>query len=116
MRHNFDKNNSENFDGVNSNVTNYRVQFVAPLAANVSIGGRVTATDGRGIRNAMVVLTLANGETMQTRTGTFGYFRFDDIEVGQTVVVSVISKRFTFAPQIVSLEDNIADLDFIAMP
>ncbi|HMS40175.1 MAG TPA: choice-of-anchor Q domain-containing protein, partial [Pyrinomonadaceae bacterium] len=101
-------------DGANTNVTNYRVQFLAPVAAGVSIGGRVMSTDGRGIRNAIVVLTLASGETIQTRTGTFGYFRFDDIEVGQTVVVSVFSKRFQFTPQIVSVAENIDGLDFIA--
>ncbi len=102
-------------DGANTNVTNYRVQFVAPVAAGVSIGGRVMASDGRGIRNAIVTLTLQNGETIQTRTGTFGYYRFDDIEAGQTVTMSVASKRFTFAAQIVTANENLSDVDFTAI-
>ncbi len=101
-------------DGTNSNITNYRLNILPPTSAGVSIGGRVITADGRGIRNAIVVLTLQNGETLQTRTGTFGYFRFDDIEAGQTVVVSVISKRFTFVPQVVSVAENIDDLNFVA--
>ncbi len=99
-------------DGTNTNVTNYRLNIFAPTAAGVSIGGRVSASDGRGVRNAIVVITLSNGETIQTRTGTFGYYRFDDIEVGQTAVVSVVSKRFTFAPQIVNISEDIAELNF----
>lgn len=101
-------------DGTNSNVTNYSLQVFGPTAASVSIGGRVMSTDGRGIRNAIVMLTLQNGETIQTRSSSFGYFRFDGIEAGQTVVVSVISKRFQFAPQIVSVNEELTELNFIA--
>lgn len=101
-------------DGANTNVTNYRVQFLAPTAARVSIGGRVSASDGIGIRNAIVVLTLANGETLQARTSAFGYYRFDDIEVEQTVFVSVISKRFQFVPQIVSVSEELTEMNFTA--
>jgi len=83
-----------------------------PTAAPVSIGGRVLAPNGYGVRNAVVILTLASGETRRAITSSFGYFRFDGIEAGQTAVVSVASKRFQFAPQFVSTGEDITDLSF----
>ena len=59
-------------------------------------------------------MTLPNGEIRTVHSGTFGYYNFDEIEVGQTVVVSVNSKQFQFAPQILTVNDNLTDIDFIA--
>jgi hypothetical protein len=89
---------------------------LVPTAASVSIGGRVITKDGRGIRNAQVSLTLADGTTRTAQTGTFGYYHFDGVEVGQTVVVSVVAKRFQFAQssQVVSISDAVDNLDFMA--
>jgi hypothetical protein len=85
-------------------------------AAGVSIEGRVTTHFGNGIRNASVVMTEQDGTQHRVTTGSFGYYRFDDVRAGQTVVVNVVSQRFTFAQpvQVVSVIDNIADLDFTA--
>ncbi|MBS1792203.1 MAG: VCBS repeat-containing protein [Acidobacteria bacterium] len=102
-------------DGLNTNVTDYQLKILVPTAAGVSIGGRVL-TGKRGLANAIVALTKSDGTTLTTRTGSFGYYRFDDIAAGETVLVTVVSKRFTFAPQVVSVSDNIADLDFAASP
>lgn len=88
------------------------VNSFIPTAAPVSIGGRVLAPNGYGLRNAIVILTLESGERRRAITGSFGYFRFDGIEAGQTVVVSIVSKRFQFVPQIVSLGEDVTDLTF----
>ena len=85
----------------------------APTAAGVSVSGRILTADGIGVRNAIVSVTLANGEVLITRSSSFGYYRFDDLEAGQTIVVSVISKRFQFAPQVLTLNESIAELDFL---
>ena len=87
-----------------------------PTAANVSLSGRVLTADGRGLRNAVVSLTKENGETIFTRTSSFGYYRFDEIEVGQTVILAVSSKRYQFTPRVVSLSDELTELDFVALP
>lgn len=73
---------------------------------------------GHGIRRAQVTLTDSNGTTRTAITGTFGYYRFDDVEVGQTYVVSVRSSRFGFASdtQVLSVNDEISDLTFTALP
>lgn len=86
---------------------------IAPTAANVSISGRVLTSDGRGLSNAIVLLTDANGDSRSTRTGSFGFYRFDDIEAGQTVVISVSSKHFQFQPQVVSINESLSDVDFV---
>ena len=103
--------------GPGANNHRFDVGFAAPpTAANVSVEGRVTLAKGNGVRNAFVILTEADGTQHTVKTGSFGYYRFDDIEAGQTVVVSISSKRFTFNPssRVVTLTDSIADLDFIA--
>ncbi len=88
-----------------------------PTAAGASVGGRVLTANGNGIRNATVMLT--GGELTEPRyvkTTTFGYYNFDDLPVGQTYVVTVLSKRYTFStPSIVlNLQDSVADANFMA--
>lgn len=88
---------------------------LAPTAANVGISGRVFTPEARGLRNAVVVLTDSNGVSRRALTSTFGYYRFFDIPAGQTYTISVSSKRYTFRPQVISVTDELTDLDFIAV-
>lgn len=87
--------------------------FAPATAANVSISGRVRTSDGRGLSNAVVSLTDARGNSVSVRTGSFGAYRFDGIEAGQTVIVMVISRRFQFQPQIVTVNESLTDVDFV---
>lgn len=89
--------------------------LLPPTAAGVSVSGRVLTANGRGLRNATVSLTKANGETISTTTSAFGYYSFDNVEAAQTIVISINSKRFHFQPQVVSLTESLSDLNFIAM-
>lgn len=86
---------------------------LAPTAANIEIGGRVSAS-GYGLSGAQVVLTDQNGQTRIVRTNNFGNFRFADVPAGATYVISVTAKRFSFEPQIVSPFDHVTDLTFAA--
>lgn len=87
---------------------------LTPTAASVSISGRVMTADGRGIKKAIVVLTKPTGERRSALTGAFGYYRFDDVTVGQTYILEVNSKRFRFSPQVVSVMEDLTSLDFTA--
>lgn len=112
------------FDVVNSDdglaIDNFLLRaFAAPSAASVSLGGHVTASSGRGIRNA--IITVEGGNLKRPReisTGSFGYFRFDELAAGMTYVVTVNSKRFTFADptRVINLNDTLLDADFQANP
>ena len=88
------------------------VTIFAPTAAGVSISGRVLTPNGRGLTNARVTLTEATGQTRTTRTTSFGYYRFSDIEAGQTVVISVQSKRYRFSSQTLNVNEDLTDLNF----
>lgn len=95
------------------------IEFLAPTAASATISGRVLTANGQPIRNAKVTITGNTLiEPLRATTGSFGYYSFDGLQVGETYVVTVASKRFTFAvpSRVISLIDNVADADFIAEP
>jgi uncharacterized delta-60 repeat protein len=90
---------------------------LAPTAATASINGRVTTASGRSIRNVSLMLTeTTTGETKQTLTNPFGYYRFQDLEVGRSYVLSVKSKRFTFAEpsRVITLDEDLTGEDFVS--
>jgi len=85
-----------------------------PTAAGVTVSGRILTPQGYGLRNAIVTITDSTGTIRTARTGSFGYYSFDEVEVGGTYVVSVGSKRFAFTPRILTVNDSVSDFDFIA--
>jgi hypothetical protein len=91
---------------------------VVPTAANVTVSGRVTTSEGYGISRAIISLTNAAGVSRSALTNQFGYYKFDEVEVGQTYTVAVNSKKYFFAnnPRIVSVTDELTNLDFSASP
>ena len=89
----------------------FAIAQLAPSVANVSIGGRVTVGKN-GLARARVTLTDTSGATRTMQTSAFGYYRFDDVEVGGTYIVSVNHKRYFFAPQVVSVVEELTELDF----
>jgi hypothetical protein len=86
-----------------------------PEAASpaLEISGRVLTPDGRGLRNAVVTLTDANGVERTVTTSSFGYYHFDSLTGGATYVIGVQSKRYRFEARTVSLTENVSDQDFI---
>ena len=99
--------------GLSAHYTGFWSPEFAPTAAGASISGRVLAPSGAGLTNATIYLTGQTGESLITRTSSFGYYQFDDVEVGQTVIISVSSKRYTYASRTLSLQDNMTDVDFL---
>ncbi len=86
---------------------------MAPPAARVSISGRVIV-GRRGLYSARVTMIKANGETRTTLSNPFGYYRFYEVEAGQSYVFSVSSKRYQFTPRTVSVMGNLEELNFTA--
>lgn len=82
----------------------------APNSARVSISGRVTTETGQGIKGVIVQLIDQNNNVRLIRSGTFGHFGFSDVEVGQTYVISLISKRYEFDPMVISPLEDLTDL------
>lgn len=93
-------------------------EYYAPSAANASISGTVRTAEGNGIRNATVIISGgALSQPIYAQTGQFGRFSIDDLPTGQTYVVTVVTKRFVLdqPTRIVSLENSVTDLDFVAV-
>jgi hypothetical protein len=90
---------------------------LAPTAASVSLSGRILAPNGSGLKNAVV--TLSGGlltQPLVSRSGSFGYFSFEGVAVGQTYILTVHSKRYGFTQQslVVTLMDEISGIVFQA--
>jgi hypothetical protein len=51
------------------------------------------------------------------KTGLFGYYQFDNLPMG-TYTMSVASKRYSFTPssRSITVDDNLAGVDWIALP
>lgn len=91
------------------------VELLVPSAAGVSISGQVldrTGIKASGIANAVVTLIDGNGNTRVMKTNSFGYYAFDDLEVGQTYTFFVSAKRYQFSPQTVSLTSAVTNQNF----
>ena len=89
-------------------------QSLAPTAASVSVSGRVSVGKGAGLSNAFVTLTGSDGVTRTAKTTSFGYYSFDDVEVGQSYTMTVMSRRYYFTPQIVTVNEEMGNLNFFA--
>lgn len=85
-----------------------------PTAADASVSGRVTTLEGRGIPRAKVKLTNINGTARHVFTNNFGYYRFAAVPSGHSYTAEVDHKRYGFLPQLITIKDDIAGLDFIA--
>ncbi|MDI1243353.1 MAG: carboxypeptidase-like regulatory domain-containing protein, partial [bacterium] len=85
-------------------------ELMITTAADVIISGRILASNGRPISGALVELNSAKGEPLSARTNTFGYFRFKEVEVGESYVMTVSARGFNFAPLFLSVNDNIDGL------
>lgn len=84
--------------------------YGGPTAADVRVAGRVLRSNGMPARNVEVYLTDQIGNVRMARTSAFGYFNFEGIQSGQSVVLSVKSKLYQYQPQMVSLGDNATDI------
>jgi acyl dehydratase len=101
-------------DGVVSG--GWGLQFLAPTAAGVSVGGSVRAGK-TPVKGVTVMLTGGNlTEPLVTKTNTFGNYRFEGLPVGETYIVTVISNRYNF-PQssiVLNVSESVDGADFEA--
>lgn len=103
-----------NIDAASPNLLLY-TSSAAPTASNVSVGGRVTDSRGRAVSRARVTITGEDGSSLATVTNSLGYYRLDGIESGRSYLVSVSSRRYQFSQRLISLVDEISNLDFTAL-
>jgi len=102
-------------NGANSNYIGIDTFSYAPTtAAGVGVTGRVlTSADGRGLVGAKVRLTDQAGIVRLVTTGKGGLYSFDDLEPGQTYIISVASRLYNYQPQVIQMNDNVSELNFV---
>ncbi|MDQ6786922.1 MAG: carboxypeptidase-like regulatory domain-containing protein, partial [Acidobacteriota bacterium] len=86
------------------------------LSATIMIGGRVVSSSGRGLARARVAITDLNGITRYATTNAFGYYRFSNLQSGETYIVNVKSKGYSYAQQVLAVNQDIGNLNFTAQP
>jgi len=83
----------------------------------VSVAGRVINTNGRGIRGVAVSLTdPSTGSILTTRTGQFGYFKFNDVAVGRSYTLTATPHRnytITDNQRTLYINSELTDITFI---
>jgi plastocyanin len=90
------------------------VTVTPSTAAGVTISGRVVASEGRGIRDAVVTISDGAGIQRRTVTDRRGFYTFADVEPGRTYVMTAAQRRYQFEPRIVAVVDNVGNIDFVA--
>jgi hypothetical protein len=86
------------------------------LAAPAQVGGRVADANGNGISKVQVKISGGElNEPIYAITSPFGYYSFE-VPAGQTYIVSVGAKNYTFSnpTRVINVNDNVTDLDFTA--
>jgi hypothetical protein len=103
---------------VNGNVSNvnFGVRSLASTTAPVMLAGRVVNAEGRGVSAARILLQDAAGNMRLAMTNPFGFYRFDDLTAGETVVLTVSDKRHRFdnPTQVRHLTEDFLEANFIA--
>ncbi|MBX3290859.1 MAG: carboxypeptidase regulatory-like domain-containing protein [Acidobacteria bacterium] len=94
-------------------------EITAPSSAPVILSGRVISSGFRPLNGARI--TIMGGGIVQPRSVTvngFGFYRFEGLEAGQTYIVSVSARGAVFDDpiRVVSLDTDLTDLDFYALP
>lgn len=89
---------------------------LSPLAASATISGRVSNPSGSGLSKVAVTLSGNGIERQQVFTNGFGYYTFGEVPVGDSYILTVGSKQYTFNPatRVINLENNITDADFVS--
>ncbi len=68
------------------------------MTASAYAGGRVITNTGRGIPNTILTLTnLTRGDVIVRQTNYSGYFRFYDLEVGDSFLIQARHKFYEFS-------------------
>lgn len=81
----------------------------------VTVSGRVLTPSGLGVRNTVVSLIDAKGLIRTATTSSFGLFTFPNVPTGESYTTRVNSKRYRFAPQIITLNTEMQDLELVGL-
>lgn len=85
-------------------------------SAESGLSGIVKTASGTGISRANVTVTNTQGEMVASAmTNSFGGFKIGNLAAGQVYIFNVEHHKYQFAPQIITLNENIGNAEFVAL-
>lgn len=104
-------------EGDPASVTNNGSISLLPVtSAGVSVSGRLLTSSGRAVSRGTVSLSDGLGNVRRIQTNTLGYFRFDEVAVGETYVLSATARGYSFQARTLNVMDQISDVEIVAEP
>ncbi|CAN5328199.1 hypothetical protein BH20ACI2_BH20ACI2_14790 [soil metagenome] len=91
------------------------IEFLSSTAADGVVSGRVITANGGGLRGARVTMVDSRGTAKAVMTSSLGYYRFDEVETGETYIIGVSSRRYRFSPRVVQVFDSLTEVDFVGI-
>lgn len=88
-------------------------QVLNPTAAQVSVSGKVLTSKGNGISGARISLTDSNGFVRNVISNSFGFYRFTNVAAGETYVLTARHKKGQFMTQVISVNKELSEINFI---
>ncbi len=92
---------------------------LAPTAGEATLEGSVVSNTGRSLKNITLMLQNASASEFKTAiTNGFGYYRFENLEVGSFYVLSIQNKRYHFpnSPLAFTLNEDLVSVAFVGTP
>lgn len=99
-------------------VDDINVNCIHSTVGQASIYGRIVDANGRGISGARVmILDASTQETQTALTNGFGIYSFNNLPAGNVYSVTAQHKRFTFQPNMQSIEllGDREDVNFVSV-
>ncbi|MCW5960238.1 MAG: hypothetical protein KIS76_08740 [Pyrinomonadaceae bacterium] len=94
-------------------ITNAELLLTDP-ETDESFRGRVLSTIGIGIGGARILLESTSGEQFEAYTDILGRFQVAGLTPGETYSVSVEAKSHKFNRQVISITENMTEIELIA--
>ena len=81
---------------------------LAPTSASITVRGRISDPDGRGIWGLSILIVDDDGDVRLARTNVFGFYVFEEVPAGRTYFVLVAGKGGLIDSQIVTPNENVS--------
>ncbi len=98
-------------------VSDANFSITSTPAASVSITGKVTNAQGRGISRARITMNDGSSSERIIMTNPFGYYRFDNVPSNVSYTFTVGSKSYGFNnPSVLFVGGSVTGFNFTALP
>lgn len=91
------------------------LRLIGTQSASATVSGRVVSPTGIVLRNVVVSVTNSLGVRRSATTSSFGVFSISGVATGQTYTITAASKRYRFAPIVMTINSDLTLSDLIGL-